>query len=278
MSATPDRISSTGLIVLKSEAMENNSASGDSTTRIFTGSKALVLSQRTIEALGGASLLKVEAVGDGNYQLTARYSWDLTKGGNQQAPINSHELENSMSTVDVWTNPVLLAAFVAAFGSQAAANAAIGYVTLLIDSFIKAGDGSAAAQASFEAGITTLYAGSQQALMLNAFRGVAYHQVKNCVQFDTVYRRRITAATYNQIQASFTGAGQIWTTAEVIAFENTPSAWWFQLPPTAMWLKQKPIVLTVAQQKTEIAYNYLEIAEAWGLTYTAYGAATLLNF
>jgi hypothetical protein len=273
-----DRISTSGQIVLQSETLENNSASGDGTTRIFTGARALILSQRTIESVGGATLLKVESVGDGNYRLTSRYTWDLTKGGNSQPPINSHELENNMSQVDVWTNPILRATFVAAFGSQAAMGAAIGFVARLVDKFIQAGDGSAAGQAAAEADITTVYAGAEQALMLDAFRGVAYHQVKNCIQFDTVYRRRITAATYNQIQASFTGAGQIWTTAEVVAFENTPSAWWFQLPANSLWLKAKPVVVTVAQQKTEISYNYLEVAEAWGLLYEAYDSATLLGF
>ena len=53
---------------------------------------------------------------------------------------------------------------------------------------------------------------------------------------------------------------------------------WFQLPPTYLWLKAKPVIVTVAQQKTEIAYSYLAVAEAWGLLYKAYNSATLLTF
>jgi hypothetical protein len=273
-----DRISTTQQIVLKSETFESNLSSGASTTRVFTGSKALIISQNNIEVAFGASMVKVESTGDGNYQLTAGYAFDTRSGAGSTPPVNSHELENNMSQVDVWTNPVLRAAFVTQFGSQVAANAAIGFVTRLIDSFIQAGDGSATAQAASEAMITGTYAGAQQTLILNAFRGVAYHQVKNSIQFDSVYRRRITAASYNQVQAAFTGAAQIWTTAEILAFENVPSSWWFQLPSTYLWLKAKPVVVTVMQQKTEISYSYLAVNEAWGLLYTAYKAATLLNF
>jgi hypothetical protein len=272
-----DRISTSGQIVLKSETFGNDLRTGSSTVRVFTGSKANVTLQQHVEVGFGASITKIESLGDGNYQLTAQYAFDMSGGGGQAAlPVNSHELENNMERVDVWTNKNLRATFLTAFRGQAAANAALAFVVRKVDNFIQAGDGSAAAQAAAEALITG-YAG-YQACMLNAFRGVAYHQIKNCIQFDSIYRRRITAASYNQVQAAFTGAEQIWTTAEVIAFENTPSLWWFHLPSTYLWLKAPPVVNTIAQQKTEILYTYMAVSEAWGLLYTAYGTATLLNF
>ncbi len=114
--------------------------------------------------------------------------------------------------------------------------------------------------------------------MLNLFRGIALHQQRDTTQFNSIYRRRITAASYNQVQAAFTGQKQIWTTSEVVSFENVPSAWWFQLPTSLLWYKVPPQVSTVAGQKTEIIYNYIGGVQYWSGTHTAYGAATLLTF
>jgi hypothetical protein len=129
-----------------------------------------------------------------------------------------------------------------------------------------------------EAGFNATYVGGQLALMLNLFRGVAYYGYNSCDQLKVEYKRRVTAASFNQIQASFTGAGQIWTTAEVIAFENTPAQWWFQLPSTALWQKSNPVVLTVAGQKTELVFSYSTILPAWNGLYSAYASAALLSF
>jgi hypothetical protein len=170
------------------------------------------------------------------------------------------------------------AAFLAAFGNDwAAANHAMGYLVKRIQAFQEGGDGTLTAHNVAESVIAGDYP-AQVNFLLNYFRGVAYHQVEHTMQFDTVYKRRITAASYNQVQASFVGAGKIWTTAEILAFENVPASWWFQLPSTYLWLKAPPIVNTVMQQKTEISYSYLAVVEAWGALYDAYGAATLLNF
>ena len=119
---------------------------------------------------------------------------------------------------------------------------------------------------------------TKNTLVKNAFRGIAIAGNTSGLQFNSIYRRRITAASYSQIQASFTGKGKIWTTAELVSLENVPSAWWFQLPTDYLWLKIPPEVSTVANQKTEVTYNYKAVAEAWGLMYDSYGAATLLSY
>ena len=239
--STPDRISTTGQVVLKSESFENNAASGDGTTRIYTGSRANMAAQRMVEAAFGASLLRLEPTGDGNYQLTAGYTWDTSKGGNAQAPINSHELENSMNQVDVFCNDNFRETFLTVFGSQAGALVAMNWLQQLI-TWGEQQSGKDSPPSTISDAINTsvnasAYSTEQKALVLNACRGILFHQVKNSIQFDSIYRRRITAASYNQVQAGFTGAGKIWTTAEILAFENVPSSWWFQLPPTYLWLK-----------------------------------------
>ena len=142
------------------------------------------------------------------------------------------------------------------------------------------GDKSPASVASCEADITTTYVGmaSKITLFKNYFRGIAIQGVTNSTQFNTVYRRRITAATVGQVNGSFVGAKQIWTTGEVTAFEGTPAIWWFQLPANLVWLKVPPAVNTVAGQKTEITYHYMAAASAWSGNNTSYGAAPLVGY
>ena len=274
-----DRLNSKGSIVLKSETFDTNTASGGGTTRVYTGSKAQCQAQKMVEQGFGATVTKLESTGDGNYQLTAGYTWDVSQGGSSSPPVNSHELDIELEQVDVWNSDLLRSKFLTAFGSQAGANIGKGKCKNIIEKFRTFNPDTATADA--EDIINTNYPAAtypaQNAVMLNAFRGIALHGVTTTLQQKTVYRRRITAASYNQVQAGFAGVKKIWTTNEVLAFENVPSAWWFQLPDS-LWAKMPPTVSTVAGQKTEITYHYTAVYEAWGMLYEAYGAATLINF
>lgn len=281
-----DRISTTGQIVLKAENYDTNTASGPATTRVFTGSRARCLAQRQVELGLGASTTKLEDTGDGNAQLTAGYTWDTTQGGSAAQPINSHELEINMEQVDVYSSEDMRTQLYTSFASWAGVNGAIAFIKGKVDQYEAAvsalpntatGADITAVKTAAEA-LFSIYSGAQLALMLNLFRGIALHQQKNATQFNTIYRRRITAASFNQVQAGFTGVKKMWTTNEVLAFENVPASWWFQLPSTYLWLKTPPIVVTVAGQKTEISYNYIGCLTAWSGTHTAYNAATLLTF
>lgn len=275
--STPNRISTTGSIILATETFETNNSSGPSATRVFTGTKALCLMQRNTELALGASMTKLESTGDGNYKLTAGYSKD--PGGNDaEQPINAHELENTMEQVDIYNSDVMRGQLITVLGSWSASTAAIAYLKGKVDQCEAMTKKDGAALTSLEAGFSAIYSGTGLALMLNLFRGIAYHQIKHAPQFNSVYRRRITAASYNQIQAAFTGVGKIWTTAEILAFEAVPGSWWFQLPTDKVWLKAAPTVNTVAGQKTEIVYNYIASAYAWSGNQTAYSTATLITF
>ena len=169
-----------------------------------------------------------------------------------------------------------------AFGGWAGANGALTFLKRSLQIYENEASTDPTTEAALitraEGWFTTVYSGTQLALMQNLFRGIAYYGVKDCEQSRTVYRRRIMAASFNQVQAGFVGVGQIWTTAEILAFENVPSSWWFQLPSTLQWFKSPPRVLTVAQQKTEIEYSYQAVFKAWSGVFTAYGSATLLTF
>jgi hypothetical protein len=276
--STPDRLSAIGQPLLESEAFETNKQSGSSTTRVFTGSKQNMIAQRMTELAFGASLIKLESTGDGNYRLTAGYSWDASSGaGPSDPPVNTHELENGLVAVDAFTSDVLRNQVFNAFGGTYAGMMS-GLVRLrgLLTRWDRS-DQNAAAQNDIEGSLSDL-SGVQLALMLNLFRGIAIHNLGTTSQFNSVYRRRITAASYNQIQAGFEGVGKIWTTNELVAFENVPSAWWFQLPTDRVWQKSAPTVNTVAGQKTEIIYSYVAAKAAWSGTQEAYGSAPLLTF
>jgi hypothetical protein len=275
---TPDRISSTGLPVTKSEKLTNNTRSGNEYTRVFTGSLAALEAQRLIYGAMGATHLELESLGDGDYQLSATLPWDVLNGSNAEPPVNSHELDEEPETTSVYNSKILLDQLVATFGSYAGANGAMAYLMGAVKNFNDNTDQGPDAQEKAEDVMGTVYDGGQLTLMLNLFRGIAYHKVETCRQTKTVYNRRITAASFNAIQATFVGMGMIWTTAEVCAFENTPEQWWFQLPSSALWFKSSPKVLTVSNQKTELTYSYTSCYLAWTGTDKAYASAALLSF
>jgi len=281
---TPDRINSTGHAVLKSEKIENNTRSGNRYTKVVTGSLASMLAQRYLEQSAGASHIELNSLGDGNYEVVSEYPWDVINGSSSEAPVNSHELDESMEQTTIYNSPIVYSQLVASFGSNAGANGAMAFLMGANSAYqtaVQAATTAAAitaAAATAEALITSTYSGGQATLMMNLFRGIAYHQQTSAMTTKIVYNRRITAASFNQVQASFAGAGMIWTTAEVVAFEGTPAQWFFQLPAGSLWFKSNPKIVTVSDQKTEITYSYTSCVTAWSGSNVAYGAATLLSF
>ncbi len=276
---TPDRLNSTGQINLVSETIENNARGGNSYTRVFRGSLNLIRNQRLIELGGGASMVKAESTADGNYELTASYPWDVLNGSNAEPAPNTHELEVSMESVDWLQSNSLYRNLFMLFGGDAGA---IGALAFLKSRYLEWTGGAAdisdtVSVAKIEAKFS-IYSGASLTFMLNAFRGASYHGLVQSTQFNTVYRRRIQAASYNQVKGSFTGAGMIWTTAEMTAFENTPSNQWFNLPTNYLWKKTGPRVMNIANQKTEVSYEYIGDLQFWSATETAFGAAALRTY
>jgi hypothetical protein len=289
---TPDRLNSSGQVVLASEKLVNNLRSGNSYTRTFTGSPALIQSQRLIELAFGATQVEAESTADGNYRLSATYPWDVTHGSSAEPPVNVHELEVAMESVDVFASDVMLAQLVAVMGSVAAANNLKAYIKAAVTNWKQ--NETSATYAKYLANVAKAEAifsnsptgtppglglsGSQLSTALNIFRGVAFHGVEQAPQFKTTYSRRITAATPAQIVAAETGVGQIFTAAEVTALEGVPSVGFFTLNTAYLWFKAGPRVKTTAGQKTEVAYEYISTLFAWSGTVTAYGAAPLATF
>jgi hypothetical protein len=114
-----------------------------------------------------------------------------------------------------------------------------------------------------------------QARALQLFSTFCAMKTESYIEYYTVFKRTITAAKPTQIQASYSGAGMIWTTDEVNAFESIPFNSWFQLPD-AQWLKTPPTVTAGAGQKTQISYSYTQFNTANGLLYLPFNSASLL--
>lgn len=109
------------------------------------------------------------------------------------------------------------------------------------------------------------------------FENVAFRGVTSFIEYNHVFRRRVTAGSPQAVSANQTGGGMIWTTAEVVAFEGIPNNGWFSLPPDVQWHKDKPRVLKSYGQKTEISYAYTEIVTASALFYEAHDTALLID-
>ncbi len=290
---------------LVGQKVETNSATGNKSTWTYEGSIAEVQSQRETDLLNGAATTEIAEKGDGNYRLTTVWNYDLITGSGSSAivdlPANVHDLQASMETVSVYNSVQFYQSLLAAFGgsdssaknAQAAVHAAVDYFNghtdpmidpssnrpvrlILSEMIITGGTYTDPLGTTFTDNGCYPSNATAQALMLSLFRNIALMGIETVPEWNSIYRRSITAASPLQVQASRVGEGQIWTSAEVAAFENLPAFWWFTLPSVLQWMKSPVEVNMVAGGKTRIDYHYIGFKQASGLFYTAYGAATLL--
>lgn len=277
---------------LVGQKVETNKQSGNKTTWTYEGTIAELQGQRATDLMNGAASTTINEKGDGNWRLESVWNYDAgfsggSNGANLDEPANVHDLEISMETVSAYNSPKLYAFLLAAFGgADSSVQNALATVKKAVQAF-HAGDpkinvaaNSPEAKIAAEKIIADCYPNNPnnaQALMISLFHEVALMGVETVVQYNSVYRRSITAASPNQVLAARAGEGMIWTSAEISAFENLPAFWWFQLPTGKQWLKNPANVSMVAGGKTRIDYTYLCFARASSLHYDAYGSAVLFT-
>lgn len=109
------------------------------------------------------------------------------------------------------------------------------------------------------------------------YGGITCMGVEDFIEYTSIYTRTLTAATPEQVRASFEGYGKIWTTDEINDFEGLDPNGFFILNPGSQWLKSRPKAVIAGGQKTQVIYTYTECLTAFGMTYDAYNAAVLLN-
>lgn len=263
-----------GVTITGPEVDEQNRG-GKLTTYSYEGTYAEMVSQRDIERQSGASRIVLRPNGSGLWQLSSSYPWgdDDAQGATEQ-PQNVHEIEIQVEQIPCYNSETLRAYM---SGTTAQKDKDIGIVKVFVDRF-HAGDFKDANDLpDIDAAVTALQTLTNDDTNAGRLFRRILAGTDSFLEYRSVYRRTITAANWIQVQASYVGAGQIWTTAEVEAFEGVPTAEWFGLRPGMQWLKAPPSVQAVAGGKTQIQYYYTEFKQATALGYTAFGGATLLD-
>ena len=255
-----------------------------STSYTYKGTKDECISKRAEVRSVGCASLSIKPAGDGDWILTASFPGTPEDQGGPQSdpPVDQHELEVNIEQVP-WENSVRLNGLI----GTTYASKVIGAVSIAVKNFhagdYKPGKGEVTLT-DVEKGVADV---TKQLNKINAgafttsgvllFRRLVGSGIEGVLSYNTVYRRTITAASFNQVQAAYTGVGMIWTNTEVENFEGIPTNEWFGLEQNTQWLKSPPHVSAVSGGKTQITYYYTGFKRASNFFYEAYGAATLLD-
>ena len=267
-----------------------NARTGTETTIVFEGEYIAIKNQQAFNRRWGVFQQALDRIDGGTrYQLTATFPMDE----NGREPVNlsgMYELDIEMSQPSVYCNPILrgtkdvdgnyiatplLTDDLIALVARVVSNYQAGEysMTSVVGGSPVTDGGWAQAIADIKKGITNT---NYQARALQLFASVAALQTTSYIEETTVLRRTITVALPGQAEATYEGAGEIWTSSEVSIWENISPNGWFQLDPNMQWRKSKPQVILAAGQKTQIAYTYTEFKQANGLLYKPYASAKLL--
>lgn len=282
---------------LVSNEIETDLKNGGSyNTDIWEGTETECRTKRTATIAGGATRIRLGPKGDGSWQLRASYPFDPE--GQNSGYVDVMELEVNAIQRSAYQSPQyrwLFSDYVGASQSSAKANSTL---PLIGDcarkyqsglpkressgSYLFDGTGYATRELAIQAelnlrldDLTTLTV-NERAYAGALFENIAYRGVTSFIEYNHVFRRRVTAGSPTAYRANLTGAGMIWTTSEVLSWEGIGASAWFDLDPSSQWHKDKPRVLSAYGQKTEISYSYTEIVTASSLFYRAYNNAILV--
>lgn len=273
-----DRIGTGVGAVLAQLTVDENTRTGSVTTYHYIGSYDECLAKRLEGRTIGASEISFRSRGDGDWEYTSSFP----KGENGVEPVptpNQHELE--VNTVQAsWKQNLVLRSM---FNSP---DLFIGITGKVIENYqagkyepADSSDPAAETAALGDLDDRIIAAGGNaddEITAHDAFVAVALRGSDSFVEEYNVYRRTLTAATPSEVTASYVGAGLIWTTDEVMAYENLDPLGFFVLETGMLWRKSKPHVICVAHQKTQVQYSYTGEKQWSRLYYKPYGAAVLI--
>jgi hypothetical protein len=252
---------------------EDNTRVGATSMVDFEGTQYECMMQQLYLRSLGASQFELSSKGTGMWVLHAVFPFTFDGQVTTLGVVPSiHELEINTAEINCYLNAKLRTLL---------SQTTIGAVQKIIRDYeagLYPGTASEAMTAA-EAAVTalTLLTGDTAGKALELFKMVAYMKTDSFIEEHSVYRRTLTAATPAQVTASYEGVGEIWTTAEVTAWEGLSSTF-FVLPDGMQWYKSRPRVNAIAGQKTQLVYHYTECVTASELLYDAYGDAVLLNY
>jgi hypothetical protein len=266
-----DRIATTPGALLTELNETNNARTGKQCMGEFEGSLSDCQVKKLLLEAQGATEVTIRSKGNGYWTLQAHFPFGFDGTVTDLGIVPSiHELDNVVQQTSIYRSTKLRTLL------STGASAKIGKLMRIIQEYQAGQDdtgtgdyGQAAAEAK-AAAVDGTYG-------VSLLRAVAYLGVEEAIEYYSVYKRTLTAATPRQVVASYEGVGKIWTTTEVQTYEGIDPAGWFQLNSGSNWLKSRPNVIAAFGQKTQVIYTYTECQTALALTYDAYSAATLLT-
>lgn len=280
-----------------SSELEFNKNQGNDQTELWEGSEAECKLKRDYFVAAGANRIRIGPKGDGNWQLRATFPY--LAGAPEGNLVDTKELEVN-AVLQHWTrSDVYRRRFSDYISTSRFSAKAIQTYSAIADCARKFtagqpprgaagtygfdgteyGSREQAVEAELLSRLNLIagLSGSEHTSATNLFYNVAYRGVTGFIEYNQVFRRTVTAGNPQAVRANMTGAGKIWTSAEVIAFEGIGGDDWFDLPPDSQWHKDKPRVLAVFGQKTQLTYSYTQIVTATALFYEAHGSAILVD-
>lgn len=277
--------------------IEIDTTNGASTIETWEGTYNECRTKQTALISAGATKARLAPKGDGAWQVRATFPFDSS--GSQAATVDTMELEVNAVQRSAYQSPVYRSYFADYSSITRHSTRAASTLPIIADCARKYAAGLPARESNgtFIYGSSSystrelailaefaerinLVAGilpGEKTAATSFLHNVAFRGVTSFIEFNQVFRRTVTAGSPSAIQANQTGAGKIWTTAEVVAWEGIPANGWFTLPPNMQWFKDKPRVISSYNQKTQISYSYTEIVTASSMFYQAHGNAVLID-
>lgn len=264
-------------------SVSEDGRTGSQTTYVYEGDYYPIKSQQNICRNYGVFTMEMARIeGSTRWRLNATYPFDET-GREPVILRGTYEIDVEMTQPSVYANPILRGI---ATGFPLLPDNYIALVARVCSNF-QAGEysmtsttggspvtdgGWGKAIADIKKAITDSF---YQARAIQLFATVCAFKTDTYIDYYTVFKRTITAALPGQVEASFEGAGEIWTSDEVSIWEDIPSTGFFQLDPAMQWLKTRPNVICGAAQKTQVCYSYTEFKQGNGLLYIPFASAQL---
>jgi hypothetical protein len=254
--------------------VSENGRTGSETTITYEGDYFSIKGQQNYLRNFDVYQMQLRRI-DSSHRYRLQVTLPYDENGLEPVPIlGVYDLDIEMQEPSVFSSPVLRSLLpdnLIALVARVCSNFQAGQYSMTNNG--STDGGWAAAVADIESGISDP---DYQARAVQLFATVCALKTEAFIQYYSVLKRTLTAASPQQVQASRDGEGMIWTSQEVSQWEDIAENGWFQLPSDAQWLKSKVNVTACAGQKTQVTYSYTEIAQANGLLYLPYSGAKLL--
>ncbi len=300
----PD-LSTTPRAIFVRSTLEFTAREGWSNVELYEGTEDQCRSELSISLARGAHRTRLSPKGDGAWALEATFTFNAAAPNGEGNFVDTQELEVS-AHLESWTRSWLYRArfsdYIASTRDSAHARDTIAVIGDCSRKYLagqpapeadglfryppKTGTVYPTREKTIEAELAARLSTAKLGYTLSdseflsayqLFTNVAYRGVTGFLEYNQVFRRTVTAGSPQAIAANRVGAGMVWTTAELVAWEGIPNDGFFDLPPDSSWHKDKPRVLAAYGQKTQITYSYTEIVTASALFYQAYGSAALID-